>query len=264
MSSEDRHVRSIVLYEGMVDWIMERATPEERLAAWDTLVAVAFPEDVGDVYEPPKAKHGSPLSAIDRTKRDAYNIFKGIAIRSSVNTETQTFSSAEESTVGGTDSFGSDQIEPIYFRPTRGRVKLTEADKEQIAEWNRKFPDAKALYDYLNKSYFYQNRSLVCSEEFCKYALCQFQMSNWIFYKTRTPYKTIDKAIHYMALDYKRKCGEIRRSEEEERRKDMESEFEAKAMQYGQQDSTDIATAERKRRIAAEERWMQKLMEEHK
>ena len=51
-------VRSIVLDEGRVDWIMERATPEERLAAWDVLVAVAFPDDSSERIDLNKIKSG--------------------------------------------------------------------------------------------------------------------------------------------------------------------------------------------------------------
>ena len=38
-------VRRVTLYEGQVRFIMERETPEERLAAWETVAAIAFPPD---------------------------------------------------------------------------------------------------------------------------------------------------------------------------------------------------------------------------
>jgi hypothetical protein len=268
MLSEQSHIRSIVLDEGQVDWIMERETPEERLAAWDTLVAVAFPEDSTQPYEPPKMKRGTKLSPVERTKRDAYNIFKRIGLHGVPYGESDSTASAGESTVTEVQK-PTPMIETTVTTydlscPTKMPQNLTQADKEQIAEWNRRFPDSKSLYDYLDKSYLYQNRNLVCSEEFCTYALRQLQLHNWINYKTGKPHKSIDRTIHYIALDYKKRCGEIRRADEEERQKDMAAEFDAKVAKYDSMESTDIATAERKRRMEAEERWMRKMMEEPK
>ena len=263
MQNEQRHIRSIVLDEGQVDWIMERSTPEERLAAWDTLVAVAFPEDPSQPYEPPKVKRGGVLSPIERTQRDAYNIFKGISLHGVPYGESDSTACSGESTVAEERKMATVAEVATYDigTPTRKPQNLTQADKEQIAEWNRIFPDSKSLYEYLDKNYFFSNRPLVCSEEFCNYALRQFQIHKWINYKTGKPHKSIDRTIHYMALDYKRRIGEIRRAEEEERQKDLAAEFEAKSAHYEQQSPTDIATAERKRRLEAEERWMKKMIE---
>ena len=265
MQCEQRHIRSIVLDEGQVDWIMERETPEERLAAWDTLVAVAFPEDPSLPYEPPQVKRGTRLTPVERTKRDAYNIFKGICIHGVTYGESDSTAFSGESTATEEHKVGSipDLADVTYsrVRQTRMPKSLTQEDKEQIAKWNIRFPDSKSLYDYLNQNYFFANRSLVCSEEFCTYALRQFQANNWINYKTCKPHKSIDRTIHYLALDYKKRCGEIRRAEEEERKKDLAAEFDAKVAKYDSIDPSDIATAERKRRIEAEERWLKKMME---
>ena len=53
MCKEANKVRSIPLLEGHARWIMERETPEERLAAWETLVAIAFPPPYELPYVPP-------------------------------------------------------------------------------------------------------------------------------------------------------------------------------------------------------------------
>ena len=76
MSGKEKKVKSIVLLEGHVRWIMERETPEERLAAWETLAAIAFPENPYELpYEPPqKPFDGSRLSPCDRVRRDTYNM----------------------------------------------------------------------------------------------------------------------------------------------------------------------------------------------
>lgn len=267
MQGEQRQVRSIVLDEGQVDWIMERETPEERLAAWDVLVACAFPEDDDHLYEPPKSKRGVKLSPVDRTKRDAYNIFKGIGLHGVPYGES-------DSTAYQVDVHSPVQtpsIEPVKVpdtedatyeigRQSLANQNLTKADLDQIAEWNRKFPDSRSLYEYLDKSYYYANRNIVCSEEFCNYALSQFRIRNWLNYKTGKPHRSIDRTIHYMALDYIKRCGEIRRAEEEERQKDIAAEFEVKAAKYEQQTPTDIATVERRRRMEAEEKWLLKMM----
>lgn len=241
---------------------MERETPEERLAAWDTLVAVAFPEDPAFPYEPPPMKRGAKLSPVERTKRDAYNIFKGIGLHGVSCGESTACSGESTATEGQAATPTLGPLEDTFDRiqPTRKPQILTQAEKEQIAQWNSKFPDSKSLYDYLNQNYFFANRNLVCSEDFCNYAFRQFKANNWINYRTGKPHKLIDRTIHYMALDYKKRCGEIRRVEEEERQKDLAAEFEAKAAQYEQQTPSDIATIERHRRMKAEEEWMKKVL----
>ena len=264
MQIDHRHIRSIVLDEGQVDWIMERETPEERLAAWETLVAIAFPEDDSIPYEPPNWRKGDKLSSIERTRRDAYNIFKGIYLHGvpyGESDSTVCMGEPIELEEKKIDRI-AEQSEETYnvTHNTRLAKSLTQEDKEQISNWNRKFPDSKSLYDYLNRNYYFSNRNIVCSEGFCNYALSQFRSNNWINYKTGKPHKSIDRTIHYLALDYKKRCGEIRRAEEEERKKDIEAEYESKAAQYEQQSPTDIATAERKRRMEAEERWLSKMM----
>lgn len=79
MCLEAKPIRSVVLFEGPVQWIMERETAEERLAAWETVCAIAFPKDEAKPYEPPLLPaDGKKLSSCDRVRRDAFNIFKGV------------------------------------------------------------------------------------------------------------------------------------------------------------------------------------------
>lgn len=78
MSREDRPDRALTLYEGHVRCIMELDTPAEKLAALETVFAIAFPSD-DTPYEPPEIpKDGSTLSAEDKARRLAYNIFSGL------------------------------------------------------------------------------------------------------------------------------------------------------------------------------------------
>ena len=71
MSLDKKTPRSVLLFEGQARWIMERETPEERIAALEVLMAIAFPNE-GEEYKPPK----SPKTNIGKVQRDAYNIFK--------------------------------------------------------------------------------------------------------------------------------------------------------------------------------------------
>lgn len=79
MCQAAKPVRSVVLFEGQAKWIMERETPEERLAALEAILAIAFPPDEEHPYVPPPLPaDGSRLSPCDKTKRDVYNLFKDL------------------------------------------------------------------------------------------------------------------------------------------------------------------------------------------
>lgn len=267
MNLSHRKERSLVLTEGMVDWIMERATAEERLAAWDVLVAIAFPED-GERYEPPVIKRGQEVSSIDRTKRDAYNIFNGlIAYKRDTAEEGYSIKAVEAQRKAEAEKPDEPPpkvrevpvVDVLELGGKRRKVRLTAEDREVIEEWNKKFPSAKSLYDYLKINYFAANRSLVCTEDFCNYAYRELVNQKWLSTRTGKPLQSIELPIHYMALRYKRLTGEIRRAEAEERQKDLAAEFEAKAAQYEQQDPTELADIERKRRLQAEKEWEEKV-----
>ena len=63
--------KRIVLTEGQVQWIAERNTPEERLAAWDAITELM----IGALaYDMPVPYVGN--DACGRTKRDSYLLFK--------------------------------------------------------------------------------------------------------------------------------------------------------------------------------------------
>lgn len=265
MSADTRQVRSIILDEGRVAWIMERETPEERLAAWDMLVAIAFPEDESEEFDINRINRGKSATAVERTMRDAYHIFKGIEVHKfqmdsngisgigERQNEEQKPKEEKKDEPKGEEQWGE-------LGKRSRKVKLTAGDLEQIEEWNRRFPEAKALHDYLEHNYFMSNRNMVCSEDFCRYAHNLLTSQRWLSTKTGRPLAKIDLAIHYIALQYKRRCGEIMRAEEAERQKNLAAEFEAKSKQYEQQSPTEIATIERQRRLEAEEAWMKKMM----
>ena len=309
MSGKDRQVKSIVLLEGQVRWIMERDTPEERLAAWETLAAIAFPNDYELPYQPPELpSDGSPLSPCDRVRRDTYYMLcdffssrlweqtgrikdqkkvaagkRGAAARFGMYWGSDSTAVAEEPPPA--DSRSNELIEspqpiPIVQMPTllpkdlraeeteyfSDRLRkigkgLTEVDKKKIAEWHKKFPNAAALREWLDRNFLYQNRNVVCTKEFAEFAYTKLALEeNWVSYKTGHAMKDIRNAIHWIALDYIRKSREIRRVEEEEHRKDLESEFETKSLVASQMSNEDITALERKRRRQAEREAMEKVL----
>lgn len=71
--------RKVCVWEGWARWIDERSSPEERLAAYETIMAIAFPKDEENPYQPPEVPNdGSHLSRADLTRRDVYNQWRGI------------------------------------------------------------------------------------------------------------------------------------------------------------------------------------------
>lgn len=316
MSGKDRQVKSIVLYEGHVRWIMERETPEERLAAWETLAAIAFPENPYELpYKPPQVPlDGSVLSRCDRVRRDTYNMLAdfinsrvwevggsgknpkkvlagklGAAIRhgkygSSSSTaydyDSTTPSDSCEDIVKPAPPQSTPMQESyrphITMTPLDERVEETEyfseryrkieptlsaRDKTKIAELNKKFPNAAALREWLDRNYFQGNKLLVCSEQFCAYAFQRLAKdANWISYRTNHVINNLLTVIHWMAIDFQRKSNEIRRAEEEEDRKNKESEFESRVQAVSQMSNEDIADKERISARRAERRAMEKIL----
>lgn len=290
-------------------WIMERETPEERLAAWETVLKIAFPNECELPYAPPQTpSDGSRLSPCDRARRDTYNMMGdfiksrmwelpmlgkdkrkvaagrlGAAIRygmesdstaDDVKTFEQPLPTLMPSTplllgqdknnssphVSRADMRAEDDAE--YLRRKKvDETKLSQRDREKVAEWDAKIPNAAALKEWLERNYLYQNRSLVCSDMFCEMAYNQLAIENhWISYKTGHAMTDIRNAIHWMAIDYLQKSRQIQRAEEEQHRLDMESEFETKVAHAAQQSPQELATIERKRRRLAEKQAMEMIV----
>lgn len=77
MCKKNSNIRTLVLLEGQVKWIMERETPAERLAAWETIVSIAFPNEYELPYTPPDLpSDGTKLSIEDRARRDTFHMVK--------------------------------------------------------------------------------------------------------------------------------------------------------------------------------------------
>ena len=315
MIGKDRHVKSIVLLEGHVRWIMDRETPEERLAAWETLAAIAFPENPYELpYEPPqKPFDGSRLSPCDRVRRDTYNMMAdyinsmawekdkdgknpkkvragklGAAIRhgkygssSSSTTETE----CEQPISIQEEPKGEDLIPPSKVIQSEPQITMTpldmmaeereafyngfrkvdhnlsERDKQKIDEWNKKIPNAAALREWLDRNYFMANKNLVCSEQFCAFAYQKIaRENNWISYKNNHVINNLLTAIHWMAIDFQRKSREIKRAEEEEKRKDIEAEFETKTLIASQMTNEEVADMQRISSRKAEREAMEKIL----
>lgn len=293
-------VRRVTLYEGQVRFIMERETPEERLAAWETVAAIAFPPDDAHKYVPPALPtDGGRLSPCDRVRRDVYNFIKDIIEYQAMKDSGKLKDSkkVEAGRLGAAVRFGRrgessstsqaqepveppDEIEALPTAPRnepqsvadddyrgyvaggfRHKKSLTKDEQAAVSEWDRKIPDAKALQAFLKKNYMYQNKKLVVSDEFCDFAYHKLaKIDRWLSTRDQRPLHDIRQAVHYIALDYIKRAGEIRRAEKEEQRKDLEADFEMKNTQYSQQSSSELATIERKRRRAAEKEAMAKIL----
>lgn len=316
---ERKPVKNIVLFEGHVRWIMERETPEERLAAWEVVAAIAFPHEYELPYEPPEIPaDGSPLSPCDKVRRDTYHMMADFILSrvweqsgqiknqrkveagkigasakygyygspastdSYIETEEPP---AREPTVGctpaQTDSTANQQpptasdistsitpkdaameeLEPNYWLPKKMNKKLNEKDRKLIDNWHKKIPNAAALREFLERGYMFQNKSLVTSPVFCDYAYARIAREcNFVSPKTGHAYGSLFNVIHWLALDYIRKENEIRRASEEEKRKDIESEFETKVAEVSQMTNEEIMAMERKRQRKAEREAMAKVL----
>ena len=117
----------------------------------------------------------------------------------------------------------------------RHKKSLTKDEQAAVSEWDRKIPDAQALQAFLKKNYMYQNKKLVVSDEFCDFAYHKLaKIDRWLSTRDQRPLHDIRQAVHYIALDYIKRAGELRRAEKEEQRKDLEADFEMKNTQYSQ------------------------------
>ena len=315
MSEKDKQVKSIVLLEGHVRWIMERETPEERLAAWETLAAIAFPENPYELpYTPPqKPFDGSRLSPCDRVRRDTYNMLAdyinsrmweadcsgknpkkvmagriGAAVRhgkyGSSSTSSEDYDvEKEEQTLDAPIADKPEHIQkeeqiekritmtPLdmtaeesgYFSEQYRKIEptLTDRDKKKIADWHKRIPNAAALKEYLERNWVFQNKTLVCSEQFCQYAYNKLaREGNWVSTRDKHALSNISSAIHFIALDFDKKIHEIKRAEAEEKRKDIESEFETKASLASQMTNEEVADMQRISSRKAEREAMEKIL----
>ena len=304
MCQANKSVRRVTLFEGQVKFIMERDTPEERLAAWETIAAIAFPIDNEHKYVPPSLPtDGSKLSPVDRVRRDVYNFLKDVIEKQAEkDIEKKDPKKVEAGRLGAVMRFGDrngsssdssigmdilrkepksentrvakESLVPIPspvadpnstndvpMWGTRYKPNLTDAEKAEIAAWDKKIPSAKALQEYLQRNYMYQNKMTVITDEFCDFAYHKLAViDRWISTRNRRPLHDIRQAIHYIALDYIKKAGEIRRAEQEEHRRDIEADFEMQTTQYSQQTPSELAAIERKRRRTAERQAMEKIL----
>ena len=192
---------------------MERETPEERLAAWETLVAIAFPPPYELPYVPPSLPvDGKKLSKCDRVRRDTYNMVSdfinsrcweiqdgkdrkkvaagrlGASVRhwkigssdSSSAVEKKTESPKQEcptSSSAPTTITPADNIaeDDDWYIPSirQSKKEVSERDRKRIDEWHKKIPNAAALKEWLERNYLFQNKKLVCSKDFCEFAYNQ-------------------------------------------------------------------------------------------
>lgn len=88
----DKGNRKFTFWEGWHNYIADLATDEERLAAYETITAIAFPKDENVPYMPPaQPTNGNPLSPADRVRRQVYHFTHGIIVTgSSINGKTGT------------------------------------------------------------------------------------------------------------------------------------------------------------------------------
>ena len=263
MSEQNTEEKGIVISEGQIAWIMERETDEERLAAWDVFAAISCPDE-GTKFEPPKPlKRCEKLTKIERVKRDAYNVLRGIQRVTLTEINRARFHNGESSVIE--DSMENSSSIPSYAmdEPTFGRSsvrhgrridynRLSKEDKEAIANWDKKIPNPKSLKEYLDKNYLYQNRLFVQSDEFCTYAFNLLKGQRWLSTRTGKPLVSLVTAIFYIALDYKQKNDKIKRIEKVEHAKDIKTEFECLTTEQEMQTPSDLAALERKRRRIAE------------
>lgn len=312
MFGEPRPARSLILFEGQVKWIMERETPEEKLAAWEALTQIAFPQDEDSPFQPPPLPvNGEKMSPCDKAKRDVYNLFKDIIESRAVkyNGKLKDIRKVEAGRLGAAVRYGrrmdssddsgvvdleedaivtetnASDMQKEKKAPTarianlpqsiaeddfsninvagkrRDRRTLSKEDKEAIAEWDRKIPDADALQQYLQKNFLHATRATAIKPEFCQYAYHKLaKVDRWISTRDNRPLRDIRIAVHYIALDYIKQLGEVKRVEEEERRKNIESEYNLKTAEQNQQMQTELAAIERKRRRKAEREATEKIM----
>lgn len=299
---QEKPDRSVKLYEGHIRWIMELETAEERLAAWETVCKIAFPEDEGKPYVPPAMPlDGKPMDRCDRVRRQTYNIFNGLirftskegngriknpkrvlagrqgaAVRyGRVGGKTAT-PEGEDPIEDATDieAINSDISLPAQdsnsgdstvceeaLSPNGAKVHLTKAEEAKVKEWDALIPNADALHNYIVKNFVYATRNTAIKPEFSEYAYHKLaKVDRWTSTRDRKPLRNILTAIHYIALDYIKQLGEVKRVEQEERRKDIEAEYKLQNAELQQVSRTELADKERKRRRQAEKATMEKIL----
>lgn len=336
--SDARQVRSLLLFEGQVQWIMERETAEEKLAAWETVAALAFPHGEGEPAPPELPNDGSKLSPCDRVRRDAFLLFKDVieARAAKVSPKEKNTKKVEAGRIGAARRYGyssdglgddvngmdaiqneavlarvlpqtppnEDKKEPVNshveevspvqekshiliddpeiddiepYVPTEPPVedvpkvvtlgygrkrKLSPKERQVVADYDKRFPNVTAFQDFLKENYLLGNRDIVVSDDFCAYAYNKIAKQNrWISTKSGTPLRDFSYAVHYIALEYQKLRGDIRRLEAEEHQKDIDSEMRQSVSDAEAMSPSDIAAIERKRRRAAEKEAAKKLME---
>jgi hypothetical protein len=292
---------------------MELDTPSEKLAALETVFAIAFPPDEDRAYVPPELpSDGSKLSKEDKARRLAYNIFNGLIryqgkkgdIRTKDKRKVEAGRLGAYTRWGDSSASTVDDFSRERFQQTRDdaevsneaeiekkeiikfakdsppqaiagddfssvyeagaykyKKELTKAEEEAIAEWDRKIPNAQALHGFIEKNFLYATRPTAIKPDFCEFAYNKLaKIDRWISSRSNRPFKDIRAAIHYIALDYKKQLGEAERAEKEERRKNMEAEFQMKNSELSQMSATDLADLERRRRRQAEKEAAAKIM----
>lgn len=292
---------------------MELDTPSEKLAALETVFAIAFPPQEDKPYTPPELPvDGSKLSKEDKARRLAYNIFNGL-IRyhgkkgdgrikdkkkveagrlgaytrwgdSSVSTADASTAKIENTAKEGhdiLDAQGKDAEHGISIaKPSTSKVaeeddfnsiyeagryrfkrELSKVEKDAIAEWDKKIPNAQALLEFIKKNFLFATRVTALKPEFCEFAYHKLaKIDRWISSRDGRPLRDIRTAIHYIALEYNRQLGEVERAEKEEKRKNLEAEFQMKNTELSQMSATDLADLERRRRRLAEKEAAAKIM----
>lgn len=292
---------------------MELDTPSEKLAALETVFAIAFPPHEDKPYVPPELPaDGGKLSKEDKARRLAYNIFNGLIryqgkkvegrikdkrkveagrlgaytrwgdssasryaiTKDEIGEDSNTEGDELEKHVKEDEKPGSvtkqtipqavaeDDFSSIY---EAGRYRfnrdLTKEEKNAIAEWDRKIPNAQALLEFIKKNFLFATRATALKPEFCEFAYHKLaKIDRWISSRDKRPLRDIRTAIHYIALEYKRQLCEVELAEKEEKRKNMEAEFQMKNTELSQMSATDLADLERRRRRQAEKDAAAKIM----
>ena len=321
--SINRPERNVCIWEGWARWISERETIEERLVAYETIMAIAFPEDDSRPYQPPqRPTDGNRLSKCDLIRRDVYNQWHGIienrAGRNGMKVKDPRRvelgrmamakrwgkqidadfasnagnSSSGASTVDMPDDSSSDDGSSVetptkdkptpvkrvnvvkeqaeererhmaqnhmpedditpYHKPSRYSKELSVEDQMQIAKWRKKFPDEKALQEYIKKEWTLPNRELAITDGFCAYAFRVLDReSNWCSSRDHRPLIGVDRALHWLAVRYKTYIAEVEAADKKiASRKDAETK---------QSNAEAQAFSEMKMRREAEREAMKKI-----
>lgn len=332
--------RNVCIWEGWARWIAERDTTEEKLAAYETIMAIAFPEDESSPYTPPpKPTDGSKLSRCDLIRRDVYNQWHGVIEKKTgvVNQKTKSQVRAEAGRLGAAKRWGQryrddstsgdstvliseevssdyasdiSSIEPPkiapqastpttplkpttkedivvvggntalrvpkpsplpqdglletlepYRKPNRYEAQLSEGEKAQVATWRKKFPDAKALQNWIAKSWRLPNRKIATSDNFCNYAFAVLdEERNWCGALNHRPITNLGTTLHWLVITYMRQCAEIEVATKKIEREKREADFDERVSLANQNSPEEVADRLRKERLDAERDAMERIM----